>query len=40
VRMRTMGYGARLRHALPPMGLLQAESEALAWLDELARQHA
>jgi ATP-dependent DNA helicase DinG len=35
-RMAGMSYGARLRSALPPMGLLNSESEALAWLRELA----
>ena len=35
-RMAGMNYGRRLREALPPMGLLRHESEALAWLAELA----
>ncbi len=35
-RMAGMNYGRRLREALPPMGRLATEAEALAWLDELA----
>jgi ATP-dependent DNA helicase DinG len=35
-RMATMGYGRRLRAALPPMTAVASEEEALAWLDELA----
>jgi ATP-dependent DNA helicase DinG len=35
-RMAGMSYGSRLRLALPPMGLLNTESELLAWLGELA----
>ena len=35
-RMATMSYGGRLRSALPPMGMLSSEAEALAWLAELA----
>lgn len=35
-RMAQMGYGARLRAALPPMSPLASEDEALAWLRELA----
>ena len=38
-RMRQMGYGARLRAALPPLGWLNDEAEALAWLAELASAH-
>ena len=38
-RMVRMSYGARLRAALPPMTLLKDESAALAWLEELARDH-
>ena len=38
-RMRQMGYGRRLRAALPPMGWLDDEAEALAWLHELAAAH-
>ncbi len=39
VRVRQMGYGKRLLRALPPMTALTDESEALAWLDELAADH-
>jgi ATP-dependent DNA helicase DinG len=39
VRMRTMGYGKRLRRALPAMTAFDSEIEALAWLDELALHH-
>jgi ATP-dependent DNA helicase DinG len=38
-RLVTMGYGARLRAALPPMTTVTSEAEALAWLAELARAH-
>ena len=38
-RMRQMGYGRRLLAALPPMGVLNEEAEALAWLAELAAEH-
>jgi len=38
-RMRQMPYGRRLRAALPPMGVLDDEAMALAWLDELAAAH-
>ena len=38
-RMRQMGYGQRLRAALPPMALCADEPEALAWLAELAAAH-
>jgi ATP-dependent DNA helicase DinG len=38
-RLRQMGYGVRLRAALPPMGELQDEQEALDWLAELAASH-
>lgn len=31
-RLTSMGYGKRLRAALPPMGQLQSEDEARAWL--------
>jgi ATP-dependent DNA helicase DinG len=31
-----MGYGRRLREALPPMGLVRDEAEALAWLETIA----
>lgn len=40
VRLRRMPYGRRLRDALPPMGTLDTEAEALAWLGELAARHA
>jgi ATP-dependent DNA helicase DinG len=35
-RLAQMGYGRRLMAALPPMGVLTEEAEALAWLGELA----
>ncbi|AKJ28971.1 ATP-dependent DNA helicase [Caldimonas brevitalea] len=35
-RLVTMGYGRRLLAALPPMGRLGTEAEALDWLAELA----
>ncbi len=38
-RMRQMRYGRRLLSALPPMGQLGTEEEALAWLEELALSH-
>jgi ATP-dependent DNA helicase DinG len=38
-RLRQMGYGTRLRAALPPMTPLGEEAEALAWLAELAAAH-
>lgn len=38
-RLRQMGYGRKLRAALPPMGTLDTEDDALAWLDELAASH-
>ncbi|MDE2397640.1 MAG: ATP-dependent DNA helicase [Burkholderiales bacterium] len=38
-RLRAMGYGRRLRAALPPMTPLDTEEQALAWLTELARAH-
>jgi ATP-dependent DNA helicase DinG len=38
-RMRQMGYGAKLRAALPPMAPLDSEDEAIAWLAELALAH-
>ena len=37
-RLRQMPYGRRLRAALPPMGSLDTESDALAWLDSLCPQ--
>ena len=38
-RVAQMRYGRRLLAALPPMGHLAEEAEALAWLDELAASH-
>jgi ATP-dependent DNA helicase DinG len=38
-RLRHMNYGARLKAALPPMGELKDEAEALDWLAELAAAH-
>ncbi|WP_284617503.1 ATP-dependent DNA helicase [Aquabacterium humicola] len=38
-RLRQMGYGRKLRAALPPMGTLDTEDDALAWLDQLAASH-
>ena len=38
-RMRQMGYGRRLLKALPPMGVIGDEPEAMDWLAELALQH-
>ena len=35
-RMATMNYGRRLFAALPPMGRIDDEDEAIAWLRELA----
>jgi len=35
-----MGYGRRLRAALPPMTPLASEEQALAWLRLLATAHA
>jgi ATP-dependent DNA helicase DinG len=37
--MRQMGYGHRLRAALPPMGWLDDEASALEWLASLAADH-
>jgi ATP-dependent DNA helicase DinG len=39
VRLRQMGYGKRLRRALPAMTELSTEVEAMAWLDVLAAAH-
>ncbi len=38
-RLRQMGYGARLRAALPPMGELSSEPQAMEWLAALAAGH-
>lgn len=38
-RVRQMRYGRRLLAALPPMGQLDTEDEALAWLEVLALAH-
>ncbi len=38
-RLRQMGYGRRLLAALPPMGVLADEAQALDWLAELAAAH-
>jgi ATP-dependent DNA helicase DinG len=38
-RMAQMGYGRRLRGALPPMKPVLSEEAALAWLAELAACH-
>jgi ATP-dependent DNA helicase DinG len=38
-RMAQMGYGRRLRAALPPMHPVSSEEEALAWLGLLAAAH-
>ena len=40
VRLRQMPYGRRLRAALPAMGALDTEADALAWLDALAAGNA
>ena len=39
-RLRQMPYGRKLRAALPPMGTLDTEADALAWLDEIAAINA
>ena len=38
-RLRQMAYGRRLLAALPPMGRLGEEDQALDWLAELAAGH-
>jgi ATP-dependent DNA helicase DinG len=38
-RMAQMGYGRRLRAALPPMRPVAGEDEALGWLEALAAAH-
>lgn len=40
VRLRQMPYGRTLRAALPPMGALDTEADALAWLDAIAAVNA
>ena len=35
-RLRQMSYGARLRSSMPPMPLLESESDALGWLQRIA----
>jgi ATP-dependent DNA helicase DinG len=39
-RLRQMPYGRKLRAALPAMGTLDTEADALAWLDSIAATHA
>lgn len=39
-RLRQMAYGRRLRAALPAMGTLDTEADALAWLDSIAAVNA
>lgn len=38
-RMARMGYGRRMRNALPPMQWAQSDQEVQAWLKDLARGH-
>jgi ATP-dependent DNA helicase DinG len=38
-RVRQMGYGRRLLAALPPMGVINDEAQALDWLAALASRH-
>ena len=38
-RVRQMGYGRKLLRALPPMGTVTGEDEAMAWLQALAASH-
>ncbi len=38
-RLRQMPYGRKLRAALPAMGTLDSEADALDWLDHIAAQH-
>ena len=38
-RLRQMAYGRRLRAALPAMGTLDTEADALDWLGQLASSH-
>jgi ATP-dependent DNA helicase DinG len=37
--LRQMGYGRRLLAALPPMGVLNEEVEAIDWLTALSNAH-
>ncbi|MEY4414445.1 MAG: hypothetical protein RIQ53_1738 [Pseudomonadota bacterium] len=39
-RLRQMPYGRRLRAALPPMGALDTEDDAMAWLDEIVSRRS
>ena len=39
-RLRQRSYGRVLRNALPPMGSLDTEADALAWLDEIVALRA
>lgn len=39
-RMARMSYGARLLAALPPMGRIESEAEAFAWLATIATRNA
>lgn len=39
-RMAVMGYGRRLRAALPPIPVLVSEEEAMTWLAQLAQENA
>ncbi len=39
-RLRQMPYGRKLRAALPAMGTLDTEADALAWLDEIVAHRA
>ncbi len=39
-RLRQMPYGRKLRAALPAMGTLDTEADALAWLDQIAASNA
>ncbi len=39
-RLRQMPYGRKLRAALPAMGTLDTEADALAWLDGIAARNA
>jgi ATP-dependent DNA helicase DinG len=38
-RLRQMAYGRRLMAALPAMGVIDSEAQALRWLEELAAAH-